>query len=151
MSRRWCFAPLATLLITQPRRKRGRCADRRGVIETISRCEMLDLFLRLTGTQQSGWHRCSCDNMLTEASKDWLILERITQVASSPHWIISVWCISNERGVDFSLSSVYENGTITHHRFVPSLRLSEQKYLASSTYPYRRSLGTNRFISFGVL
>src|SRR5713226_3079368 len=101
--------------------------------------------------QQSGWHRCSCDNMLTEASKDWLILERITQVASSPHWIISVWCISNERGVDFSLSSVYENGTITHHRFVPSLRLSEQKYLASSTYPYRRSLGTNRFISFGVL
>ncbi len=101
--------------------------------------------------QLSGWHRCSCDNMLTEASKDWLILERITQVASSPHWIISVWCISNERGVDFSLSSVYENGTITHHRFVPSLRLSEQKYLASSTYPYRRSLGTNRFISFGVL
>src|SRR6266851_6078193 len=57
MSRRWPFAPLATLLVIQPRRKRGRCGDRRGVIATISRCEMLELFLRLTGTQQSGWHR----------------------------------------------------------------------------------------------
>src|SRR5216683_5034986 len=56
MSRRWPFAPLATLLVIQPRRKRGRCGDRRGVIATISRCEMLELFLRLTGTQQSGWH-----------------------------------------------------------------------------------------------
>jgi hypothetical protein len=29
------------------------------------------------------FHDCTCDNILSEASKDWLILERITEVANT--------------------------------------------------------------------